>query len=72
MSTCHSLYGVSKNKKDGVEISYRGICWLKRMRRMSRDAALVCEVFLGLKLEIADDAEVVDVCNEVRRFERVY
>ena len=43
---------------------------LKRMRRMSRDAALVCEVFLGLKLEIADDAEVVDVCNEVRRFER--
>ena len=43
---------------------------LKRMRRMSRDAALVCEIFLGLKLDIDDDAEVVDVCNEVRRFER--
>ena len=43
---------------------------LARMRRMSRDAALVCVAFLGFKLDIDDDAEVVDMCNEFRRFER--
>ena len=26
--------------------------------------------FLGFKLDIDDDAEVVDMCNEFRRFER--
>ena len=37
---------------------------------LTSQSMLVCEIFLGLKLDIDDDAEVVDVCNEVRRFER--
>ena len=43
---------------------------LRRLRRMSRDAAFVCAVFLGIELDIEDDVEVVDMCNEVRRFKR--
>ncbi len=43
---------------------------LRRMRRMSRDAALVCHVFLGIELDIDDDVEEVDMCDEVRRFKR--
>ena len=43
---------------------------LKRMRRMSRDAAFVCAVFLGFELDINDDTEDTDMCDEVRRFIR--
>ena len=43
---------------------------LKRMRRMSRDAAFVCAVFLGFELDINDDTEETDMCDEVRRFIR--
>ena len=39
---------------------------LKRMKKMSRDAAFVCAVFLGIELDIDDDVEVVDMCDEVR------
>ena len=37
---------------------------------MSRDAALVCAVFLGLKLEIEDNSEEIDMCKAVSDFRR--
>ena len=37
---------------------------------MSRDAALVCAVFLGLKLEIEDNSEEIDMCKAVSDFKR--
>jgi hypothetical protein len=43
---------------------------LKRFRRMSRDAALVCAVFLGFELDIDDDMEEIDMCKMVRDFKR--
>jgi hypothetical protein len=33
---------------------------------MSRDAALVCAVFLGMKMEIEDNSEEIDMCKAVR------
>ena len=43
---------------------------LRRFRRMSRDAALVCAVFLGFELDIDDDVEEVDMCRMVSDFKR--
>ena len=38
--------------------------------RLSRDAALVCAVFLGLKIDIDNDAEEIDMCKAIRDFKR--
>ena len=37
---------------------------------MSRDAAIVCAVFLGLNVRIDDDSEEIDMCKAVRDFRR--
>ena len=37
---------------------------------MSRDAALVCIIYLGLKLDIEDDKEEIDMCKEFRDYTR--
>ena len=37
---------------------------------MSRDAAMVCAVFLGLDVRIDDDSEEIDMCKAVRDFRR--
>ena len=43
---------------------------LRSYRRMSRDAAFVCAVFLGFKLDIDDDMEDIDMCKMVRDYTR--
>ncbi len=37
---------------------------------MSRDAALVCAVFLGMKMEIEDNSEEISMCKAVSDFRR--
>ena len=43
---------------------------LRRFRRMSRDAAFVCAVFLGFELDIDDDVEEIDMCRMVKDYIR--
>lgn len=38
--------------------------------RLSRDAALVCAVFLGLEIDIDNEAEEIDMCKAFRDFKR--
>ena len=38
--------------------------------RLSRDAALVCAVFLGLERDIDNEAEEIDMCKAIRDFRR--
>ena len=38
--------------------------------RLSRDAALVCAVFLGLEIQIDNEAEEIDMCKSFRNFKR--
>ena len=40
------------------------------LMNMSRDAAILCAVFLGLKLRIDDESEEVDMCKAVRDYTR--
>ena len=40
------------------------------LNAMSRDAVVVCAVFLGLKVKIDDKSEEVDMCKEVRDYTR--
>ena len=37
---------------------------------LSRDAALLCAIFLGLDIQIDDDIEEVDMCKAVKDFKR--
>ena len=37
---------------------------------LSRDAVIVCAVFLGLDMRIDDDLEEIDMCKAVRDFRR--
>ena len=37
---------------------------------LSRDAALVCAVFLGLEIDIDNEAEEIDMCKAIRDFKR--
>ena len=39
-------------------------------KNMSRDAVILCAVFLGLKVKIDDKLEEVDMCKEVRDYTR--
>ena len=36
--------------------------------KMSRDAAIVCAIFLGLKIRIDDESEEIDMCKAVRDY----
>ena len=38
------------------------------MGKMSRDAAIVCAIFLGLKIGIDDESEEIDMCKAVRDY----
>ena len=38
--------------------------------RLSRDAALVCAVFLGLEIDIDNEAEEIDMCKAFRDFKK--
>ena len=40
------------------------------MGKMSRDAAIVCAIFLGLKIKIDDESEEIDMCKAVSDFRR--
>ncbi len=40
------------------------------LKNMSRDAAIVCAVFLGFKVKIDDKSEEVDMCKVVRDYTR--
>ena len=40
--------------------------------RLSRDAAILCAVFLGLDIKIDDESEEIDMCKGVRDFKRKY
>ena len=40
--------------------------------KMSRDAAIVCAIFLNLDLKIDDDSEEIDMCKAVRDMKRRY
>ena len=37
---------------------------------MSRDAAIVCAIFLGLKIQIDDESEEIDMCKAVRDMQK--
>ena len=62
------LFKCAKENGRCMENMARGV--MKRFRRMSRDAALVCAVFLGFELDIDDDVEEVDMCRMVSDFKR--
>lgn len=38
--------------------------------RLSRDAALVCAIFLGLKIRLDNDDEEIDMCKAIRDFKK--
>ena len=38
--------------------------------RLSRDAALLCAIFLGLEIDVDNDAEEIDMCKAFRDFKR--
>ena len=40
------------------------------LKNISRDAVVLCAVFLGLKVKIDDKSEEVDMCKEVRDYTR--
>ena len=42
--------------------------WFKG--RMSRDAAIVCAIFLGLNIQIDDESEEIDMCKAVRDMQK--
>ena len=42
--------------------------WFKE--KMSRDAAVVCAIFLGLKIKIDDESEEIDMCKAVRDMQK--
>ena len=60
------LFKCDREKRPFMEDLENGI--LKGI--LSRDAALVCAVFLGLKLEIEDNSEEIDMCKAVSDFRR--
>ena len=62
------LFKCAKENGRCMEDMAKGI--LRNYRRMSRDAAFVCAVFLGFELDIDDDVEEVDMCRMVSDFKR--
>ena len=59
-------FKVDQDKGELVNALTKGI--LKG--RLSRDAALVCAVFLGLKIRLDNDDEEIDMCKAIRDFKK--
>ena len=62
------MFKCAKESGKCMEEMAKGV--LKSYRRMSRDAAFVCAVFLGFRLDIDDDMEEIDMCKMVRDYTR--
>ena len=60
------LFGCERDNRHFMEDIESG----RLLKNMSRDAAIVCAVFLGIKLRIDDESEEIDMCKAVRDYRR--